>query len=194
MPPATCPRCGREHSEPANVLCAVCLKQLASRGEFLGEIVIHVSPIVRDALALAQSGEDFDEALLRSLKERHPNEGVVLLPSLTQLIATEAQNSGETRAQALQRLAAADPGPEIRLRTSGPSSPIRSTVITQQTITVNGKQYQSLDDVPLPIREAIRSGMPQTKSRRISCSLGLLLALLSTVVAFELSAIIAFRK
>ena len=74
MSRANCPRCGGENPEPAAVLCAGCRTQLLSEVEAGRAANIRVSPIIRQALAQAQPGEDFDEALLRALKTLHPGQ------------------------------------------------------------------------------------------------------------------------
>ncbi len=180
-----CPRCGLPSGEPDTALCAACRQQLASEADVGSGLTIHLSPIIRDALAQAQPGEDIDEALLRALKVRYPKEAAALLPAITQLIAAQTGPGLGGKDEALRRMAAAEPGPEIKFRSSGGSSPIRTTITTRQVITVNGKTYPSLDEVPPSIRRAIQStisgGAPDRQ--RVGCSIGLLAALVSALIA-----------
>ena len=107
---ATCPRCGREHFEPEAVVCAECQEALLSGrdvpGMGKGETVkVRVSPVLRDALISAGALEDFDEALLRVLKKRHPEQAAELLSAVTRIIEVESEGSGETKEQTVRRLA-----------------------------------------------------------------------------------------
>lgn len=181
---ATCPRCGREHFEPEAVVCAECREALLSGREVPGmekgeTVKVRVSPILRDALISAGALEDFDEALLRALKKRHPEQAAELLSALTRVIEVESQGSGETKEQTVRRLADTDPGPEVVLRTVG--GPVRRTTAESTVIRIGGKEYHSLEEVPAHLRDAVArglrgkgKGMEGPRSRpRVGCSLGL---------------------
>jgi hypothetical protein len=132
-----------------------------------------VAPVLKEALASAKPGEDIDEALLRALKSRHPKQATALLSALTRIIEVESGRSGEDRDATLSRLADADPGPQVTLRTSGGEVPTTRT--TSRVIRVGDKEYHSLDEVPPDIRRALERGMPPSRSRpRASCTWALL--------------------
>jgi hypothetical protein len=118
---------------------------------------MRVSPLVREALAAVQPGEDFDEALLRVLKAYYPQEATSLLPAVVRLIEVEQRQSSEDRGQTLRRLAEAVPGPEITLRTSGGGA--GTTFARSLTIRAGGKEYHSLDEVPEHLRSMVAKGM-----------------------------------
>ena len=175
MGKATCPRCGREHEEAELVLCAACrggLRESAPGGE--GTTTVQVGPILAEAAASAGPGEDIDEALLRVLKARYPEEATSLLSAVSRIVEMEARQSGEGKEAAIRRLAASGPGPEILLRRSGGrvveggfpttvpgavsdtvSGTVSETVSETQIIRVGGKEYGSLEEVPPAIRRAI---------------------------------------
>jgi hypothetical protein len=122
---------------------------------------IRVAPIIRDALSSAQPGEDLDEALLRALKARYPEQASALLPALTRLIEMEGKGAAEDRQQTMGRLAQSDPGPEIRLTTSG--GPIAKTMTEATVIRIGDKEYGSLDEVPPHMRRDIEQAMHGSK-------------------------------
>jgi len=166
MGKATCPRCGRKHEEPELVLCGECRRALRQvSGAQGGEgttVTVQVGPILSEAVASVGPGEDIDEALLRALKARYPEEAASLLSAISRIVEIEARQSGESKEQAVRRLAASQPGPEIALRRSGgrvvkggfPTT-VSETVSETQIIRVGGKEYGSLEDVPPEIRRAI---------------------------------------
>ena len=164
MGKATCPRCGREHGESELVLCAECrgaLRQGAQGGEGT-TVTVQVGPILSEAVASAGPGEDIDEALLRALKARYPEEAASLLSAISRIVEIEARQSGESKEEAVRRLAASRPGPEISLRRSGKRvvkggfpTTVSETVSETQIIRVGDKEYGSLDQVPPEIRQAI---------------------------------------
>jgi hypothetical protein len=179
---ATCPRCGREHFEPEAVVCAECREALLSGREVPGmgkgeTVKVRVSPILRDALVSAGALEDFDEALLRALKKRHPEQAAELLSALTRVIEVESKGRGEPREQTVRRLADTDPGPEVVLRTVG--GPVRRTTAESTVIRIGGEEYHSLEEVPAHLRDAVArgmrgKGMEGSRLRpRVGCSLGL---------------------
>ncbi|MCJ7751733.1 MAG: hypothetical protein MUQ65_11675 [Armatimonadetes bacterium] len=163
---ATCPRCGRRHEEPELVLCEECrgaLRQGAgAQGGEGTTITVQVGPILSEAVASAGPGEDVDEALLRVLKAGYPEEAASLLSAISRIVEIEARQSGESKEQAVRRLAALRPGPEIALRRSarrvvkgGFAATVSETVSETQHIRVGGKEYHSLEDVPPEVRRAI---------------------------------------
>ncbi|UCH36229.1 MAG: hypothetical protein JSV65_07715 [Armatimonadota bacterium] len=157
-----CPRCGREHAESDGVLCGACREALRSEARAQGASIettlkVRMSPILREALASAQPGEDFDEALLRALKARHPEQATALLSGVTRMIEVEAQRENLDRQQAIKRLAESDPGPEIVLKTSGGEG--SRTVTESQVFRVGDKEYHSLDEMPPDIRRMVERGM-----------------------------------
>jgi len=142
---------------------------------------VHASPIIREALASAKPGEDFDEALLRALKARYPEEGANLLSALTRIIEIEAKRANEGKQQAIRRLAELDPGPEIVLKTSA-GEPTRITAETR-VIRVGDKEYHSLEEVPPDIRRAIEGAMSgQRVARRAGCISALVSGWLSALL------------
>lgn len=118
---------------------------------------VRVSPILRDALACARPGEDFDEALLRALKARHPEDATSLLSAVARMVEAESKRASEDRQQTVRRLAEADPGPEIVLRTSMGEP----TTITAESrvIRIGDKEYHSLEEVPPHLRGMIERAM-----------------------------------
>jgi hypothetical protein len=134
---------------------------------------VHVAPILKEALASAKPGEDIDEALLRALKARHPEQAAALLSALTRIIEVESGRAGEDRNATVSRLADAEPGPQVTLRTSGGQVPTTRT--TSRVIRVGDKEYHSLDEVPPDIRRALeRGGHPSRRGPRASCTWALL--------------------
>jgi hypothetical protein len=190
---ARCPQCGREHFEPEAVVCAECREALLSGREVPGmgkgeTVKVRVSPVLRDALVSAGALEDFDEALLRVLKKRYPEQATELLSALTRVIEVESQGRSEPREQTVRRLADTDPGPEVVLRTVG--GPVRRTVAESTVIRIGGEEYHSLEEVPPHLRDAVARGMrgkgmgiEGSRSRpRVGCSLGLGSALVALLV------------
>ena len=181
MSGANCPRCGRKHSEPGMVLCSDCQAALASQAMASeSSQTIQLAPILREALAQVQPGEDFDEALLRALKSRHPADAAMLLPALSRLIADEAERRGGSKEDALRRLAEAGPSSEITLRSSGERSPTFTTTTETRVVTLGDKKYQSLEELPPDVRRAVEAGLSRgdEPKLRVGCSAALLGALL----------------
>jgi len=121
------------------------------------EMKVRISPIINEALASVQPGEDLDEALLRTLKLHYPEQASMLLSALTRLVEMECKRTGEDRQRVLSRLALSDPGPEIRVTVSG--GPISKTVTETTVIRIGDKEYRSLDEVPPDIRRGIENAM-----------------------------------
>lgn len=126
---------------------------------------IHLSPVLREALAAVKPGEDFDEALLRVLKARQPQHATVLLSAFSHTIEAEMRRTGEARLQTVQRLAQAEPGPEITLQTSG-SEPRRTTV-ESRSFMINGKEYGSLEEAPAEFRRALEATLRGERRREV---------------------------
>jgi len=168
-----CPRCGRTYSDPGTAVCPACQVSLvpdAWPDEMCAEqtLKVHVTPVISDALASAGPGEDFDEALLRALKARYPEQATSLLSAIARMIEVEGKGANEDRQQTLQRLAQMDPGPEITLTTSA-GEPTRITAETR-VIRIGDKEYHSMEEVPLHLRAMIEramSGKPTV--RRAGC-------------------------
>ncbi|NIM05433.1 MAG: hypothetical protein GTO55_04865 [Armatimonadetes bacterium] len=139
---------------------------------------VRISPIIREALVSVGPLEDFDEALLRALKARHPDQAAALLSAITRLVEIESQRANEDKQQTLRRLADRDPGPEVVLRTSGGETPGTTTTIERQTIRIGDKEYHSLDEVPPHIRRAIEEAKSGKTTRkpipRVGCTWALL--------------------
>jgi hypothetical protein len=136
-------------------------------------LTIQVSPIIRDALASVKPGEDLDEALLRALKARHPEQAATLLSALTRVIEVEGRRTGEDREVTVRRLAGVEPGPKITLRTSGGPAP--TTRMSSQVIRIGDKEYHSLDEVPPHLRRLLERGeSPGRMGPRTGCTWALL--------------------
>jgi hypothetical protein len=148
---------------------------------------IDLAPILRQALAARQPGEDLDGALLRALKARHPEHATSLFPALSRVIELESQRSSETTDQVAIRLAQKDSGLHINFRTSGDPSGIpgdgafhaSSSVTSTTVINIGGKEYHSLDEVPPDLRPMIERAVgrvtpPSSTTRRVGCSIGIL--------------------
>jgi len=181
----TCPRCGRQHSEPKLILCRECREALmAETSTEESNLRLNVSPILRDALASRQSGEDFDEALLRALKARHPERASSLFSAVTRILDLEADRSNERKEQVARRLAASDPGPEISLRTSRAHMPttVSRTAQNNTVVRVGDEEYHSLDNAPPQVRRAVEHHMSTEKAGpRVGCSWALLGSFLSLI-------------
>ena len=188
-----CPRCGRIYSEPGVVICPSFEVGLIRAGDLppiAGELPqmagattlkVRVSPIIGEALASVKPGEDFDEALLRALKARYPEQATSLLSAIARMIEVEGKSANEDRQQTLQRLAQMDPGPEITLTTSA-GEPTRITAETR-VIRIGDKEYHSMEEVPLRLRAMIEKAMSGKPTvRRAGC--------FSTLVAGWLLAIL----
>ena len=139
---------------------------------------VRIAPLLREALASAQPGEDFDEALLRVLKLQHPHQATPLLSAHSRLIDLESERTGEDKSQTIRRLAESDPGPEIVLKTSGDQP--RRTSMETRTFRVGDKEYHSLEEMPPDLRRAFDRGMAgkrtTVKAPRVGCSWSLLAA------------------
>jgi hypothetical protein len=167
------------------VLCSDCRAALASEAMASeSSQTIQLAPILREALAQVQPGEDFDEALLRALKSRHPGEAAMLLPALSRLIADEAERRGGSKEEAVRRLAAAVPSAEITLRTSGQHSPTFTSTTETRVVTLGDKRYQSLEELPLDVRRAVEAGLSRGEKPklRLGCSTALLSGLLAVLL------------
>lgn len=129
---------------------------------------VRISPFLREALHSQQAGEDFDEALLRALKAQHPERAAPLLSAITRLIEIEGKREEEHKEQTISRLAGADPGPEIELRTS--SGQLPPTISEKSVIRINGQEYHSLDEVPAHLRPLIEKALRgETGPRKAGC-------------------------
>ncbi len=197
---ARCPRCGREHGDPKELLCPTCRAEMMSdAGEHrTGEtrtFTIEIGPILREALAAVGPMEDLDEALLRTLKRRCPEEATNLLPAVTRIVEVEAQRSGVDKREAMRRLAEGEAGPEVTLRSSGGElsagglASVSHTFSEQTVIRVGDKEYHSLEDVPPGIRSAIehsrmsRGAEPRQVGLRLGCSSALATLALAALFA-----------
>lgn len=193
-----CPRCGRSYPESAGAFCPVCRAPLIGAdapGPTGPEstLRVRVSPVIGEALSSAQPGEDFDEALLRALKARYPEQAAALLSALSRLIEIEARQAHEDKQQVVSRLARSQPGPEIVLRTSGGEAP--RMLAETRIIRIGGKEYGSLEEVPPHLRRIVQEGLQRGKAEpgpkrgrgasRTGCAWGLaagwLVALLRTM-------------
>ena len=174
-----CPRCGVLHGEPEKVLCARCREELASGAGAAGKsLKVQVGPILREALASVRGGEDIDEALLRALKSRYPQEAVSLLAAITRLIDIEAGHHDEPREAVVRRLADGVPGPELSISSSdertdsGFPGSFSRTVSQTHVIRVGDKEYRSLEELPSHIRRAIEDAREKGRSGRTIVSRG----------------------
>jgi|WetSurMetagenome_2_1015567.scaffolds.fasta_scaffold112652_4 hypothetical protein len=147
-------------------------------------LTIPVSPLLREALSARETGEDFDEALLRTLKAQYPGEAAALLAAVTRLVEVETERTKESKEQILQRLAEAAPGPEITLNFGGEGN-ISKIRAESKTYRVGDRVYHSLEEMPPdlrrlverelgPSRESNRGG----KTLRVGCPFSLFSALL----------------
>jgi hypothetical protein len=157
---------------------------------------VEIGPILREALASAGPTEDVDEALLRTLKRRYPDEATNLLPAVTRIVEVEAQRAGVDKREAVRRLAHGETSPELTLGSSGGDVSAgglasASHTFTEQTVVrVGDKEYRSLEEVPPEIRHAIersrmsRGAEPRRAGLRAGCSSAL--AALVLVALFRL--------
>jgi hypothetical protein len=163
-----------------------------------GGTQIDIAPILAEALAARQPGEDLDEALLRALKARHPEHAASLLSAVTRVLELQSQRSGETKDQAASRLAQQDSGLHINFKWGGgPVGPphrfsgsasggpgdhtfqTSSSTTSTTVINIGGKEYHSLEEVPTHLRPMIeraigRATPPTPTTKRVGCSVGLL--------------------
>lgn len=182
-----CPRCGRTYPETGVIVCPECRVRVEpvaapTRAGAETSVTLQVSPVLRDALASVRPGEDLDEAMLRALKARHPEQGSVLFSALTRLVELEVERTQETREQVIRRLAEADSGPEVMVRQTG-GQPTRINM-ESQVIRIGDQEYHSLDDVPPHLRSVIERAKAKGMSARgapaagsgpkVSCSWALL--------------------
>jgi hypothetical protein len=124
---------------------------------------VHLAPLLRAALASRQPGEDLDEAILRALKAAHPEHAVSLLAMATETIDMEMKLTHESREQVVQRLAAADPGPEVTVMTFG-AGPLHMNFESMVFVGRAGdKIYRSLDEMPEDLRRAVEAALPPDK-------------------------------
>jgi len=137
-------------------------------------------------LSAAQFGEDFDEALLRTLKSRHPEEATALFPAISRLIEMEAERAKEGKTQALHRLAEAAPGPEITLNIGGGN--VSKILAESKTYRVNDREYHSLEEMPSEIRHLVEQGIGPAegfgrsrRTPRVGCTFSLLAGLLAAI-------------
>jgi len=181
MSEATCPRCGRNHSETDNVLCSACpAEPVSETTSSASSQTIQLAPILRQALAQVQPGEDLDEALLRALKADRPAEAAMLLPAISRLIADEVDRHGGSREEAVRRLAEGASGGEITMRTSDGRSPTFTTITEKRVIMLGNKEFESLNELPPDVRRAVEAGLSygQKPRVRVGCSAALVVGLL----------------
>ncbi len=198
---ARCPRCGREHAEPNLGLCPTCRTELmSSAGEHAtGEtktFTVEIGPILREALASAGPTEDVDEAVLRTLKRRFPDEAANLLSAVSRIAEVEAKRASVDKREAMRRLAQGEISPELTLRSSGGDlsagglASVSHTFSEQTTVRVGDKEYHSLEEVPPEIRRAIersrmsRGAEPRRVGLRVGCSSALAAPVLVALVRF----------
>ena len=187
MSEATCPRCGRKNSEPEKVLCSDCRAALVLEARSTSPAsaqTVQLSPILTDALAQVQPGEDLDEALLRALKSRQPADAAMLFPALSRLIADEAQRRGGSKEEAVRRLAEAGPSSEITVRTSGQRSPTFTSVTETRVIRLGDSKHRSLEELPPQVQRAaeFRLSRRERPNLRLGCSAALLSGLLAVLL------------
>jgi len=198
----TCPRCGREHDDPAMPLCEQCRAALLRDGNH-DSLTLEVGPILAQAQAAIGPGEDFDEALLRVLKQRHPEYATGLFSAVTRLIEAEEKQSGEQREEVVRRLVARAPAPTLQIRTSrseitsgslmGSDFSLGASETTSErtVIRIGNEEYHSLEEVPPHLRPMIERGMsrarrdrppigtqPTQRGVRLGCSWAVISALL----------------
>jgi len=156
------------------VLCTECRRALLSEGTGGGleaeeTLKVRISPILRDALTSVGVTEDLDEALLRALKRRHPDQAAELLSAVTRMLEIEGKRAGESKRETVRRLADMDAGPEMVLRTAGDEP--RSTVVESQVFQIDGKRYHSLEEMPPDVRRIVETGMRgERPAPRVGCS------------------------
>lgn len=181
----TCPRCKKPLAGGDEGICSACKDELvAAVRDDPAATKIRLQPIAQVALNGWQPGEDLDEALLRGLKSLHPNEAAMLLPAVTRMIELESQQRKEDKKQVLRRLASSVPGPEINFRTSGGlgASPTFTTVTESRVYRINGREGQSLEDLPPEIRRAVEERRPPSERKlSIGCSAALVSVLLALI-------------
>ncbi|MFB3882276.1 MAG: hypothetical protein ACE149_13500 [Armatimonadota bacterium] len=185
MSEAACRRCGRKLPGPDTGLCADCQAALplevmpSSKSQ-----PIQLGPILSEALAQVQPGEDLDEALLRALKSQRPEEAATLLPAVSRLISEEAQRQGGSREDAARRLAETGSSGEITVRTSGGRFPTFTTVVEKRVITLGDKKYGPLEELPPEARRAVEAELRRVERPkvRVGCSTALLSVMLSALM------------
>jgi hypothetical protein len=144
------------------------------------ELRVQAGPILREALASAGPGEDVDEALLRALKARYPEQATALLSAVTRMIEVSAARAGEDKRLTMRRLAESEPGPEIVLRSSRGPAP---TVVTETKVRrIGDSEFRSLDELPPDMRAAVERSLPAARrERRVGCSVGSVLGCLAAL-------------
>jgi len=170
----SCPRCGSAPVAPGEVLCRACREAVLAGGAAQTER-IELAPVLREALASAAPGEDFDEALLRALKRTHPAQSAALLPAVTRLLETEAERTGEDRRTVAQRMADSEHLPPLTFTSNlGRPTVVRETRIT----TSEGKTYHSLAELPPEMRRSLESQLSRREKPKVKmgCSMLLLLS------------------
>jgi hypothetical protein len=145
---------------------------------------IPISPLIREALAAVQSGEDFDEALLRTLKARHSEDAATLLSAISHLVEAEGRQRGEDKEQTLRRLAEAAPGPEITLNFGGEGN-LAKILAESKTYRINNREYHSLEEMPPELRRMVEGELGSSrevprgrKTARFGCTFSLLAGLI----------------
>jgi len=159
-----CPHCGASLAP---------VPQISSSQQTLK---IHLAPVLQAALISVKPGEDFDEALLRELKARYPDQATALLGACTKLIEMEAKGGTASRDETVRRLAQSQPGPELTLTVSGGATPL--TVTRTQVIHVDGKRYGSPEELPPDLRAMVERARQEGVQRKVTvrpgCSFGLI--------------------
>jgi len=178
-PEQLCPRCKKTLLTSGEGICQACQTELLAGGG-RDAVRIEIGPVLRDALATAAAGEDFEEALLRALKRSHPSRSAALFPAFSRLLETEAERTGEDRRRVAQRMADSEDVPGLTFI----SNLDQPTTVTETRITTSeGKTYHSLDELPPHLRRSLESQLsrrerPQVKMGCSSVLLGGCLALL----------------
>ncbi len=131
---------------------------------------VPLSPMLRAALSGRQPGEDLDEALLRALKAAHPEHAAALLAAATEMIEMEMKATREDRERVVQRLAAADPGPDMTFVTFG-AGPLHMNFESMVFVErVGDKIYRSLDEMPEDLRRAVEAALPPEMRRTLGAT------------------------
>jgi len=125
-----------------------------------GGLEVQAAPLLREALREAQPGEDFDEALLRTLKARHPERAAALLAAFSSMLDLEAERAHENKEQAVRRLAETDPSPTIRL--------------SPPQVRVTRREYRSLEEMPPELRRQAEARLQAARPSRAGCLWSLL--------------------
>ncbi|MFC1529884.1 hypothetical protein ACFL6R_04105 [Gemmatimonadota bacterium] len=111
------------------------------------ELRIDAKEILRRVLEVVEPGEDIDEAILRTCKQRYPDNFMEVFPALLEVIDLVSDNLESTGVDLIEELVSSEGSMTINLHTSD----------VVETKVIDGKSGNILKDIPAGLREKFGS-------------------------------------